>query len=187
MRIRWRRICGGVAAVALLMAACGGGLSVSEYAAEVEALVDEMNGAIDQLDVDVDANPSLEATKRYASERVEAREDFVAGMRQLDPPEQITELHEAALRIMDRLTAAESALADRVLELDTNVGVDGIWLTPEGIAARTADDEAIAICQAAQAALDETQTREQLGDVPWVPPEMKEVVVVTFGCLPEDR
>jgi len=43
------------------------------------------------------------------------------------------------------------------------------------------------LCQSAQSTFDETAVREELGDVPWVPPEMKEVVIVTFGCVAESR
>lgn len=171
----------------IVAAGCSGAATLSEYAAQAEALVAEMNGTLDELEAVVESDPSLAATKRYATERVEARRAFVAGMSELEPPEEAADLHEAALAIMDRLAQAEAVLADRVAELTTNVGIDGIWNTPEGMAAREADAAAVALCQSAQSTFDETAVRAELGDVPWVPPEMKEVVIVTFGCLAADR
>jgi hypothetical protein len=167
--------------------ACSSDLTLDEYATQVEALVAEMNGTLDRLDAEVEAAPSLDATKRYATERVAMRRSFVEAMSEIEPPDEATELHKRALQIMERLAEAEASLADRVNELTTNTGIDSIWLTPEGLAARAADEDALALCQSAQSVLDETQVREELGDVPWVPPEMKQVVIVTFGCLAEDR
>ena len=176
-----------VCGLAFVGGACSSDLTLTEYATQVETLVADMNGELDRLDTVVEGAPSLDATKQYATDRVAARRSFVAAMELIDPPDETEELHQAALQIMGRLADAEAILADRVNELTTNTGVDEIWLTPEGLAARAADADAIALCQSAQSTLDETQIRDELGDVPWVPPEMKQVVIVTFGCLPEDR
>lgn len=181
---------GGLALVgllALLVPACSSGPSLTEYGAQVESLVAEMNGTLDRLDADVEAAPSLEATKRYARDRVAARDEFVEAMRALDSPQDATELHEAAVGIMGRLAQAEAALAEVVYSLESNVGIDEIWLTPEGVAARSADQAAIELCLAAQSEFDRTEMRAELGDVPWIPPEMKEVVIVAFNCLVDDR
>lgn len=183
--LRFRRAMGSILTVALV--ACSSGMTLGEYATRVEALVNDMNTSLDRLDAEVEAAPSLEATKRYATLRVEARRNFVESMEAIEPPDAAADLHDRALQIMSRLAEAEAALAARVQDLTTNTGVDSIWLTPEGVAARAADADAIELCQSAQSTLDETQVREELGDVPWVPPEMKEVVIVTFGCLAEDR
>jgi len=170
-----------------LSVGCGGGASLPEYAEQVESLVAQMNGTLDDLDAQLEAAPSLETVKRYAEERVAARVAFVEALDDLDPPSEAAELHEAALGILGRVADAEAALAERVRELDTTVGIDEIWSTPEGVAARSADAEAVALCQSAQAEFDRTELREELGDVPWVPPRMKQIVLVTFGCLAEDR
>ena len=44
------------------------------------------------------------------------------------------------------------------------------------------DEEVTQICVVAQGAFDETVDREAVVDVPWMPPEMKEVVRVAFRC-----
>jgi hypothetical protein len=62
-----------------------------------------------------------------------------------------------------------------------------IWDTPEGVAARAADERAIVLCDAAQETLDSTDSRSELEGVPWIPPEMKRIVRVAFGCHAELR
>lgn len=176
-----------VLALVVAVAACGGGSTLGEYAEELESLVATMNAQLDQLDEEAKGTQDLETVKSYARERVDARSDFLADLRDLDPPDDVAELHVVAVGIMERLTAAESALADRVMRMDSIDGIDSIWETPEGIAARTADDEAISLCLAAQTEFDDTADRSQLEDVPWIPAEMKEVVVVVFGCLADER
>ncbi len=182
-----KTLCLHVLALVVVVTACSGGPTLGEYAQELESLVVTMNARLDQLDTTLEGTPDLETVRSYATERVEIRSDFLAALRDLDPPDDVAELHVVAVGIMERLTAAESALADRVMSLDSIDGIDSIWATPEGIAARTADEEAVAVCLAAQSTLDDTSDRSQLKDVPWIPPEMKEVVVVVFGCLVDDR
>ena len=172
---------------ALVIAACGGGLSMREYAEEIEALAHTMNSRLDQLDAEIEQGSDLEGLKNYARDRVELRRTFADGLVGLEPPDDAAELHSAAVGVFTRLADAEALVAERVYELTTNIGLDSIWLSPEGVAARAVDQEAVALCLSAQSDFDETQLRQELGDVPWVPPEMKEVIIVTFGCVGEDR
>jgi hypothetical protein len=56
--------------------------------------------------------------------------------------------------------------------------------TAEGQAAEAVLEEVFAFCRASQAEFDATEERESLEDVPWLPPEMTEIVKVAFGCPP---
>jgi len=176
-----------VVASLVVVSACSGGPTIDGYAEELESLVSTMNARIDQLDAEVELEPGMEGVKAYARERVAARGVFLASLRGLDPPDEVADLHGVALGIIERLTAAESALADRVMAMDSIAGIDSIWDTPEGIAARTADEKAIELCLAAQSEFDDTAERSELKDVPWIPSAMKAVVVVAFGCIAEER
>jgi hypothetical protein len=173
--------------VAVLVAACSSGPSLADYAEDVEALVVTMNARLDALDAELDASQDLEEIKEYASQRVLARSRFLTGLRELKPPDEVVELHETALEIIDRLTEAETAMADRVTSWESASDIEAIWETPEGIAARTADAQAVALCLAAQADFDQTSDRAEFRTVPWIPPEMKEVVLVAFGCETDNR
>jgi hypothetical protein len=59
---------------------------------------------------------------------------------------------------------------------------DGIGATAS---LKAHDEEVTQICVVAQGAFDETVDREAVAEVPWMPPEMKEVVRVAFGCSDE--
>ncbi len=171
----------------ILTAGCGGSPSTAEYAEDVEALVTAMNARLDELDVDVDGTQDLQAIKTYAEQRVLARNEFLVGLQALAVPAEVAELHGTALDIMGRVAAAEGAMADLVMTWESASDIEEIWETPLGIAARTVDDEAVALCLAAQAGFDKTADREELEDVPWVPTEMKAVILVAFGCEADSR
>ena len=181
-----RRLVAAILVSGLALSACGGESSLTEYATELEAAVAQMNGQLDELDAELSETSDIEQVKRYANERVAARYAFVRSFETLDPPSSVSDLHDAALGIMGRVADAESALADYVNEVNSVTEIDDFWSTPLGVAARSADAEAIELCLAAQAELDTTK-RADLAGVPWIPPELKEVVVVAFGCITEER
>lgn len=181
-----RRLIIAVLLAGSTLSACGGGLSLSDYAAELESAVAEMNGQLDRLDVEFSGTDDLAQVKTHAAERVQARYAFVQALENLEPPADVSDLHNTALGIMGRVADAESALADYVMELDSLADVGDLWETPLGIAARSVDADAIELCLAAQEKLDTTE-RPDLSNTPWIPPELKEVVVVAFGCIAAER
>lgn len=182
-----RRITVTAALCAIGLASCGGGLTLSEYAERLESALSVMNTRIDALDAQLEDATSVDEALRLWDERIAAREALVEEFESLDPPENATELHEAALDILRRLTAAEAAMGVKAAEYEDVFDLGEIWNTPEGRAARAIDEEAIAICQAGQAAFDETADREVLADVPWISSELKDVVDVAFGCTGAER
>ena len=184
---RMKRLVVAVLVSGMALSGCGGELSLTEYAAELETAAAEMNARLDELDAEVSGSSDLEQVKRYANERVAARNAFVDILEGLDPPDEVSDLHDSAVGIIGRLTDAESALADYVNGLDSAVDLDTVWSTPLGVAARSADEESIALCLAAQAEFDSTEERVGLAEVPWIPPELKEVVTVAFGCIAGER
>lgn len=173
--------------LAVLVAGCSDEPSTAEYAEDLEALITTMNSRLDELDVQLGTGGELEEIKSYAKERVLARTLFVADLRNLEPPKDLTELHDTAAEIMANLADAESAMADLVRDWDSTGDIVEIWETPEGIAAREADALAVVLCRGAQADFDQTADRANLEDVPWIPSEMKEVILVTFGCDADSR
>lgn len=175
-----------MAAAALLVPSCSSSMSLTEYATEGEALILDMNQQLNELYAEAQAADSLAGTQSYIAERVQLRYEFLDGLRELSPPDDAVELHEAAIAVIDRLASAEATLSERVQQLDTDISVDAIWALPEAEAAMAADAAAIELCRSAQSDLDRTQLREELGDVPWVPPQMKEVVLVAFRCVDEE-
>lgn len=181
-----RHLFAGFAVLGLLLQACSSDASLTVYAEGAETLVATMNARLDELDAEIEGSDDLDLTKWYARERVVARSAFLDGLRALDPPDDLEQFHATALDIIGRLLDAETVLAERVEATAPGEYVGNYWETPEGIAARAADERAVALCQAAEAELD-TEERAELVNAPWIPPDMKETVRVAFGCIAEER
>jgi len=181
------RLLAAVAITALLVGACSSPMSLGEYAEEVESLVVTMNQRIDDGEAEVAADPTLERAQSYATDRLDARRHFVEAFDALGPPDEVADLHATALDIFNRLVTAETTLADLVMVAGSFEEADAVWITPQGEAFRKIDEEAVALCAVVQADLDATQQREAFAETPWIPPEMKEVIEVTFRCDRADR
>ena len=168
------------------VAACGGGHTLTEYGAGAEAAVAFMNARVDELDVAIADTASMDEVWALWDQRIAAREELVAEIRALDPPDSAAEMHKVAVDILSRLAAAEAAMAVHAGD-ETITHLGEVWDTSEGRAARAVDEEAIAICQAAHAFFDGTADRQILAEVPWIASELKEVVEVAFGCTATER
>ena len=168
-------------------AACSSAPTLSEYGEELEALVVTQNARLDELDAQVSGSASPDEDRTYARERMLARRTLIAGLEDLSPPDSIADLHAEAIEILVRLADAEAVLADKVESAESVASVDDLWNTPEGVAARTADERAILICEAAEGTFDRTKAGAEFEDVPWIPAELKEVVDVVLGCRAEER
>jgi len=178
-----RARCVAACAVSILVICCGGGPSLEDYATRGEQLTTRLISRVATLDAELESRKlTPEAVQDYWDQRLAARVEFLDGIRNLDPPSGLVDLHEMALDLFSSLVDAERALAARVAESETAIGPSEWWSTPEGEAARGVDQEAIAICHAAQARFDATRERETLDGLPWIPSEMKESVRVAFGC-----
>lgn len=170
----------------VVLAACGGGsLTLSEYAAEAEDLVEVMAAEFGALDAEWESQPpSLEGARRYWEGRLAIRAEFLEAVRTLNPPDAVEAQHEAALDVFGRITAADETLAARVATFES-IAEHWEWVdTPEGEAAEAVLEEVFAFCRASQAEFDATKDREALVDIPWLPSEASEVVSVAFGCPP---
>lgn len=168
-----------------LVACGGGGITATEYAEAVEQSVASMEARFAAADAEWEADqPSVQGALRYWEERLDIREEFLETIEALDPPPEIAEMHTAALAVFNRITEADIALADRVVEYE-EVSGHRQWLdTPEGQASLAVLEDVYAFCRSSQDALDATRDREALEGVPWLPPEMREVIKVAFGCPP---
>jgi len=173
-----------VACLSLVVAACGGGsLTLSGYSEQAAELIFVVRDRIAKLDAEwLAATPTPEGVEVYWSERIAARTEFLEGLRTLDPPDEAADLHENVVPLFERLTAAEEALAARIVAYESLDDHWQGWDTPEGQAAQAVDHELVTLCVLTQAELDKTQSRELLAELSWFPSDMKEVVKVALGC-----
>lgn len=172
--------------LAVVLVACSSeSLTLTEYAEQAEELVAEMEARFGELDAEWEAQaPSAEGAHDYWKGRLAIRDEFLEGVRALDPPDEALAQHEEALDVFARITAADEALAARVTEMDA-VTEHWAWVdTPEGRAADAVLEDVFAFCRESQAEFDATAEQDSLEDSSWVPSEVAEVVKVAFGCPP---
>jgi len=173
----------------LVIASCGNGeITMNDYAAQVEELLTAMNSTVDALDADNAAQtPTVDDARAFWESKVAARRDFIDGLDSIEPPDEAVEMHAAATGIITRLAAADEAVADLVAAMETEAELSLLLTTPEFLATEAVDETAIAMCLGAQAEFDSTADREVFGDVPWIPSELQEVVLIHFGCTKAER
>lgn len=161
-------------------------LTLTEYAAEVEALVAEMEADFAAADAAWEAqSPTKDGALDYWEERLEIREEFLEGIEQLNPPEDVVPMHDSSVDLFTRITAADQAIADSVAGYDT-VTEHRPWLeTPEGQASLAILEEVFAFCRSSQAEFDATADTTPGLDNPWIPAETQEIIKVAFGCPPQ--
>ena len=177
-----------ILALALLASACSSGPSLTEYAGELEQIVTTHNADMDENDIYLDSEvQTLDRIKTYANRRMELRTSFLAALEALEPPGEAQDLHTAALGTIRSLVESEQVLFEQAISATDIADVGDIWASPEGQAARAADAQAIAICQAAEAAINSTEDRQALVGMVWVPSELQEIVTVAFRCTAAER
>lgn len=169
--------------VVVMLAACGGSASASEYADNLGAWAAEIDARLDAGWEEFSAEPrSSEATQAYLDTRVVLYVEAIEGFDALDPPEALTELDSAIRDWLGSLLAAEQERAAFAATIGTTVEMDQIWEGPATQAVVAAEEGGVLLCLAAQTEFDATEQREAFADVPWIPSDLKEVVSVALGC-----
>lgn len=181
-------------AAVLILGACSAGTSRQEYASSVEGLiatmVDQLTEANNRYCADLgpedaqadcyDAESTVEDVRSLVDQQAAARQAFVDEFAALEPPRGMNEFHDTALGIMTDLAAAEAELAE-VARGGSFVSLNALFDTPEGERLADAVDEALALCEGAQADFDTPEAARLAGTV-WIPQDLKEVVSVAFRC-----
>lgn len=173
----------------LTVVGCGGGeLTLTEYAEQVEGLTTTMYATIDDLTAELEAKVQTPAslTAEYLDTAyggmATAFRELRNGLEAIDAPQDLAEMHDVSVEIMTRLTAASEAFARRARAVESEDQMRQLWDSPEARALEAAQFEIVEFCQSRQTELDATAEREGFAEVPWIPPEMQEVVRVAFGC-----
>lgn len=177
--------------LAVAGAACGtdDGLSLADYATRAETALMEMHAKIEAGDeryAKLQTVTVNDVRVRWA-ERVDARTELLELLATLEPPEEAADLHAAAGEAITALIDAEQAIADLAGTASNIEQLAGIEEGELGKAFRAADDRAIALCEAAEEALNSEYEPGLVTSTPWVPMELQDVVSVGFGCTAEDR
>lgn len=176
---------------AVVVAGCGGddGLSLNDYAARVQTAVVAMNAKIDAGEAHYFDRPAqtLEDAQRRWTERVAWREELLEVLTSLEPPAEAADLHDTAVEVISELAQAEQAIADRTLVATSFEEIADLEEGELERVRRAVDNRAVAVCRAAEEALDREYDPGLVSSTPWVPVELQEMVDVAFGCTVEDR
>jgi hypothetical protein len=173
-----------VAICSALLASCGSSeVPLAEYIGQVEALTNVMYGQLDRVAAQVtSASVTVADIQAAYSLGAVAFREFSDGLQTLEPPPEIAATHAAALDMATNLALAGEAFSVRADSIGDEEELDQLFASPEARALQAAQEEIVTFCHARQAEFDATADREGLSDVPWIPSEMKEVVLVAFGC-----
>lgn len=170
-----------VGCLAVVFSACGGGgVSLTEYAETLEALASVM---IEQLEVgDVQmatGTPTIEDAREVLTGAPGIRIEFQQALTDLDPPEEMADLHGELIDLHARIITAQQVLAARAESATT---LEELEQSAELAAYRVTQADAVLVCREMQARIDATAGRDIFVDTPWIPGDLKEVVEVAFGC-----
>jgi hypothetical protein len=172
----------------VILAACGGsGLSLSEYG-------DRLNEIVGTYEPQAEAawgeflqlpEPTLQDVKTLFDRNAAIRTEAEAAFRDLDPPDEIADLHILLVDWLTSLRQAGEAVAARVGTLDS---WDEFLQSAEYQTFETTLIGGAEVCNEYQAKLDATAAGGIFADTPWIPGDLKEVVEAVVGCdtIPED-
>ena len=187
--MRLPRLAALALSVPLVVSSCGGDeLSLTEYVAEVQALVADAREQAAELyasphgAVLAAEGAALESFApqdlQMALDEIGAIEvELLGAAAEIDPPEAVAEFHE--LFFDDTYTRAREALAARAATAANWVELSA---SPEMDAYRAAVARDKQLCVDIEADLDATADRAEFADTPWIPTELKEIVDAVLGC-----
>lgn len=168
----------------LTLASCSGDeLTLTEYAEIVESHTTTMYARLEGFTEEgAFAGATVEKIQAIYREIAAAYRGLSDGLRAIEPPAEIVDVHDAAIEAVTKLTAAGDAMARRADAVETPDELSALFASPESQAFEAATTEMITFCQERQAEFDATADREVFAETPWIPAEMQEVILVAFGC-----
>jgi hypothetical protein len=169
------------AALAMVMAACGGSMTADEYVEDLNALVAIGRSDFEAAAADYEqaADPTLADEAAFLEQEIAIRRVFVDGFEALDPPESIAEVHRLLGDAFVRLTVAAEGLAEAA---GTVSSFGEAEQTPEFAEYLAANADGASVCLDVQAKLDNLlASDEALADVPWIS-GLGLVVQAALGC-----
>lgn len=178
--------------VVLLATGCGRKASLTEYVAAINEAVELAQARAAQFRAE--GHLAESSTPRQVALGLtrlldEVRIPLQEAAEGVEPPEQVAELHSRLWSWHAELIDVEIALARRFERTpDTDSGWAEFSDSPEADDYRASLAKGKHLCADLQGRLDGTADRVALQGVPWLPPELGEVVEAALGCegFPDD-
>lgn len=167
--------------MAIVVAACGGSMTATEYVEGLNALVatgrSDLEAALAQEQI---AEPTMAGALAFVEREVEIRQEILSGFEALNPPESLAGVHQALGDAMARLLAAAEGL---VASAGTVSSLEEAERTPEFAEYSAANADGGRVCLDVQAKLDDLAAGgEAFADTPWIPDELSLAVSAALGC-----
>jgi len=183
----YNRVVGFGMCLVVLLAGCSrGGMSLTEYTEQLNAIelkASQQGRALANQAEQTDNFTPQDLQAILASAR-EIRVDVKEATDAIEPPQQVAEVHNLVFDWHTSFISIEEALAIRAgTAADSAVDWEKLSNSPEMEAYRAAIAEGKQACTDLQAKLDATEERGAFADVPWIPNEMQEVVERLLGCV----
>ncbi len=181
--------------IALVVCGCGGGeISLTEYVERINAIEQRASERAEELVAQAEEITDLtpQAVQVGLEQAQEIRIEVEQAADEIDPPEQVAELHSLIFDWHSTFIAVEADLAALMGSAEDS---EADWVrlsnSVEMAAYRDAIAEGKQVCVEFQEELDATAERGVFADNAWIPGEMKEVVEAVLGCAwfpekPED-
>ncbi len=176
----------------LVVVACGGSSQESpaaaEYAKDIERLVGTMNATIDAHDDQADSgSPSIEKERVRFAGGLAARDDFLNGIADLDPPAALADLHSNAVVIIEDLRDRTKDLGDIAQSAATMDEFTSAWQGAPGDAFRAADGRSIELCLQVETFFRDSVTQGVEFASPWMQTAAAQPLDINLGCLEAAR
>ncbi len=176
-----RRILLAGVGLAIVVAACGGPMSETEYVEGLNALVVTVASDLEAPFVAYEqiADPTLAEFVAFVDQEIAVEYAVRQGFEALDPPDSIADVHQVMADGLARLLAAAEGL---VAVAGTVSSLEEVEQTPEFAEYQAAHADPDGICRDVEAKLDDlAATSEALTDIPWMP-TLRLTVEVALGC-----
>ena len=180
-----RRIGWATAGLAIMVAACGGSMSATEYVEELNAIASRANARFEPVVAAYNAAevPTLADEREFLAQEIAIRSAEVEPFDALDPPESLEEIH----GLLDGLLAWQLEAAEKLAPVaETTSSVDELQRTAEFADYEAANENGARVCHEVQARLDEL-AEQPLLDNSWIP-DLRLTMRGALGCsdIPAD-
>ena len=167
-------------------------MSLTEYVDSVNAAIADAERVVVIMDEEgvfgADPTPqTISAGIRRGLDEV--RIPLQKAIDDIDPPDEVEDLHALMWEWHAEFITVETALTERLADTpDTEEGWTQASDSEEMAAYRASLEEGKQVCIDFQGELDATEERGVFGDTPWLPSQLSEVVDIALGCqhFPED-
>ena len=169
------------ASLAIVLTACGGPMTATEYVDALNALVESGRSDLEAsvMAYGQIAEPTMAESVAFIEREIAIRGEFLEGFEALDPPESLAEVHGVLGDVLLRLLAAAEGL---VAAADSVSSLEEAEQTPEFAEYEAANADGTRACLEVQELLDDlVASGDAFANAAWIP-DVGLAVRAVLGC-----